>query len=135
MSPESAESVASRYLRAAGQTSDERYQINIERFTWLVDHCTQLGEVRLDLLRDLQSSLTASGDSDTVVEIKDLLTNLIIMETRMSGRNERLTELLKQLANAEGLDRVPVDPIALAEAIQVIIQASDHVRSVAGDQP
>ena len=94
MSAESADSVASRYLRAAGQTTDERYQINIDRFTWLVDHCTHLGEVRLGLLRDLQSSLpaslNASGDSDTVTEIKDLLTNLIIMETRLSGRNERL---------------------------------------------
>ena len=90
MSPESADSVPSRYLRAAGQASDERYEINIDRFIWLVDHSTELGEVRLDLLRDLQSSLTASGDSDTVVEIKDLLTNLIIMETRMSGRNARL---------------------------------------------
>ena len=135
MSPESADSVASRYLRAAGQTTDERYQINIDRFTWLVDHCTQLGEVRLGLLRDLQSSLTASGDSDTVAEFKDLLTNLIIMETRMSGRNERLPEFLTQLANAEGLDRVPVDQATLAEAIQAIIQATDHVRAVAGDQP
>ena len=135
MSPESADSVASRYLRAAGQTTDERYQINIDRFTWLVDHCTQLGEVRLGLLRDLQSSLTASGDSDTVAEFKDLLTNLIIMETRMSGRNERLPELLTQLANAEGLDRVPVDQATPAEAIRAIIQATDHVRAVAGDQP
>ena len=135
MSPESAESVASRYLRAAGETSDERYQIGIDRFTWLVDHCTHLGEVRLGLLRELQSSLPASEGSDTAAEIKDLLTNLIIMETRMSGRNERLPELLKQLANTEGLERVRVDPAALAEAIQAIIQATGHVRSVAGDQP
>ena len=53
----------------------------------------------------------------------------------MSGRNERLPELLKQLANAEGLDRVPVDPAPLAEAIQAIIQATGRVRAVAGDQP
>ena len=135
MSPESAESVASRYLRAAGQSSDERYQINIDRFAWLVGHCTQLSEVRLGLLRDLQSSLPASGDSDTVAEIKELLTNLIIMATRVSDRNERLSELLIQLADGDELDRVPVDQAALAEAIQAIIQATSLVRAVAGDQP
>ncbi|MFQ6030671.1 MAG: hypothetical protein ACE5Q6_24635, partial [Dehalococcoidia bacterium] len=69
-----------------------------------------------------------------VVELKELLTNLIIMETRVSDCNERLSELLKEIIEAGGLDWVPVDQGALTDAIQAIIKVNGHVRSAIGDQ-
>lgn len=133
MSPGSAESISSRYLRAAGQSSDQGYQLNIGELVWLVDHCTHLGEVRLGLLRALQSSLPGSEEPGIVAESKELLTNLIIMETRVSDRNERLCELLKQLASSRTPDRVTVDQVALTEAIQAITEASRRLLRVVGD--
>ena len=133
MNFQDAESFASRYLQAAGQSSDERYQLDIAQFTWLVDHCTHLGEVRSGLLQALQSSLPGSEEPGIAAEFKELLTNLVIMETRVSDRNERLSELLKQLVSAQGLDGILVDQAALAEAIQAITEASRHLLRVVGD--
>ena len=135
MNSQDAESFASRYLQAAGQSSDERYQLDIAQFAWLVDHCTNLGEVRLELLQALQSSLSGPGEPDVVAESKELLTNLIIMETRVSDRNERLYELLKQLAGSRTPDRVTVDQVALTEAIQAITDASKHLLRVGPPGP
>jgi hypothetical protein len=69
-----------------------------------------------------------------VAELKELLTNLIIMETRVSDRSGRLSELLNQLTGSGLLDRVSVDQVALTDAIQSIIEANGHVRAVVGDQ-
>ena len=133
MNFQDAEFFASRYLQAAGQSSDERYQFDIAQFAWLVDHCTHLVEVRLGLLRALQSSLAGSEEPGIVAEFKELLTNLIIMETRVSDRNESLSELLKQLASPQGLDEVPVDQSVVTHAIRVTIDANVHVQETAGD--
>jgi len=49
MNLQDAESFASRYLQDSGEPSDERYQLDIAQFGWLVDHCTHLGETgRMD---------------------------------------------------------------------------------------
>ena len=134
MNSQDSESIASRYVGTIGRTVDGEYQLDIDHLLWLLGHCTGLGEFRLDLLRALQSSLLSSGETGTVVELKELLTNLIIMETRVSDRSERLSELLKDLTEAGGLDRVPVDQLSLTDAIQAIIEVDDHVRAAVGDQ-
>ena len=134
MSSQDAESIANRYVSTIGRAVDEGYRLDINHLVGLLGQCTRLGELRLDLLRALQSSLSSSGETGTVVELKELLTNLIIMETRVSDRNERLSELLKDITEAGGLDRVPVDQVALTDAIQVIIEVNGHVRAAVGDQ-
>ena len=52
----------------------------------------------------------------------------------MTDRSERLSELLKDVTDAGGLDRVPVDQLTLTDAIQAIIEVNDHVRTAVGDQ-
>jgi hypothetical protein len=134
MSSQGAESIARRYVGTAGRTADDRYQLDIDQLIWLVEHCSRVGELRLGLLRDLQSALPSSQEPGMVAEFKELLTNLIIMETRVSDRSGRLSELLNQLTGSGLLDRVSVDQVALTEAIQSIIEANGHVRAVVGDQ-
>ncbi len=87
-------------MRTIGRTAGERYQLDIDHLVGLLGHCTSLGELRLELLRALQSSLSSSGETGTVVELKQLLSNLIIMATRESDRNKRLSELLKHITKA-----------------------------------
>ena len=64
MSSQDAESIASRYVRTIGRTAGERYHL-----VGLLGHCTRLGELRLELFRALQSSLSSSGETGTVVEL------------------------------------------------------------------
>ena len=101
MSSQDAESIASGYVGTIGRTADEGYQLDIDRLIWLLGPCTRLGGLRLEILRALQSSLSASEETGTVVELKELLTNLIIMETRVSDRSERLSELLKDATETQ----------------------------------
>jgi hypothetical protein len=134
MSSQGAESIARRYVDTVGRTADDRYQLDIDQLIWLVEHCSRLDELRLGLLRDLQSALPSSQELAMFADLKELLTNLIIMETRVSDRSGRLLELLNQLTEASLLDRVSVDQVALTEAIQSIIEANGRVRAVIGDQ-
>ncbi len=55
------------------------------------------------------------------------------METRVSDRNESLSDLLTQLSGSRELERVPVNQTALANAVQAIIEATDHLQAAAGD--
>ena len=128
-----AESMASHYLQAAGQTPDEGYQFDVDELLWLVEHSTRLGQVRLTLLRALQAALLDTGEQDLEVELKELLTSHIIMQTRIQERDDRLSELLNQLTGAGKLDRVPIDQVALREAVQTIVQATGHVQAVIGE--
>jgi hypothetical protein len=133
MHHQNAEPTASRYLEAAGQSSDERYHFDINEFVWLVEHSTHLGQLRLTLLRALQAALLDTSEQGFVVELKELLTSHIIMQTRIQERDDRLSELLDQLNGAGKLDQVPTDPVALREAVQAIVQATGHVKAAIGE--
>ena len=134
MNPQDAEPTAGRYLRAAGQSSDQRYQLGIDELVWLLGHCSRLSDSRLALLRVLQSALPSSGEPDLVAELKELLSDVIIMETRVSGRNAPLSELLKELAGSRRLDGVPVDEASLTEVIEAIIAGNSHVQATVEGQ-
>ena len=41
---------------------------------------------------------------------------------------------MKDITEAGELERVPVDQVALTDAIQAIIEINDHVRTAVGDQ-
>ena len=123
-----------RYLEALGEAVDGRVRLSIDELGWLVGHSTRLGGLRLELLKALQSALPGAGDSDDVVgELKDLLTNLIIMQSRLSGRDEELGELLSGLDKSGALNGVPVDESIVRSVVDVILQGPDHVQEVARD--
>ena len=134
MKPQDAESTARRHLRAVGRTEDEDYRLAIDELLKLVDHSTRLNGLRLELLRALQSALPSSDEPGLVADLKELLTDLIIMQSRLAGREERLQGLLRQIGNSQALDHVSVGEASLKEAILDILQASAHVRSIAGDE-
>ena len=128
------ETATDRYLRAVSRPDDDRYQLSADQLLWLIQHSTRLGGQRLELLRALQSALPKSGEPGPLADLKELLTDLIIMQSRLAEREERLGQLLHQLIDARLLDRVPVDEDLLRKLIQEILQSSEHVRMVAGDE-
>ena len=135
MSSQSPDSVVGRYTRASGQESDERYSLTVSELRWLVEHCARLSGLRVQLLRALQTALPMPDEQRGVVsELKEVLTDLIIMQNRLASREERVQDLLDQLIEAEALDRVTVDEALVPTGMLDILRASDHVRTVAGHE-
>ena len=135
MHEDNAESVASDYVRATGKVADQRYSLSIDELRWLVGHATRLGSLRLELLTALQSALP-KGDGETRdAELKGVLTDLIIMQNRLAGRERVLQEHLGQVSDSPGLDRVTVDEASVSAGILEILQATGHVREIAAGRP
>ena len=130
MSSRNEESLTTRFLRNAGAPSEGRYRLGLDHLAWLIDHCTRFGALRLELLRGLQSALPKSDDADSMTELKELLTNLIIMQTRLADREAGLHDALRRLVDDSRLDAVFLDEELLRETIQQIVDAPARVRSV-----
>ena len=133
MSTHDQESVGSRYLSEAGPAVDGWLQLAVDELRWLVEHSTQLGERRLELLQALQAALPRAEDGGSLAELKELLTDVIIMQTRLADRNRRLNKQLNQVVDAGLPDRVPVDEAAVRDAIEAVLRAAAHVQAVAGE--
>ena len=133
MSSQKADSIADRYLQMAGRAIEQRFQLTIEELTWLINLSTRLLGFRLELLRALQSALPGSDEQGFITELKEHLTNLIIMQTRLADRDGRMDDLMNQLTDDQILDGASVDEVALRDAIVDILQACAHVESLAVD--
>ena len=133
MSSQNEESLTTLFLQNAGAPPDEgRYRLGLDHLAWLIDHCTRLGALRLELLRGLQTALPKSDDRDSMTELKELLTNLIIMQTRLADREASLHDALMRLVDDSRLDAVSLDEELLRETIQQIVDAQARVREVSG---
>ena len=124
-------STADDYVDAAGRYTEGRYSLSFDELSWLVDHGGRLGAIRLDLLRALQATLSASLENEDVEEVKELLTDLIIMQTRLAKRGEGLQELLSRLGSGGHVTNVPIDVSELRSVAWDILRASRHVHQAA----
>ena len=132
MSSHNEGSLTTLFMQSAGTSSEGRYRLGLDHLTWLIDHCTRLGALRLELIRGLQTALPKSDDGDSLTELKELLTNLVIMQTRLADREASLQDALSRLVDDSRLDAVFLDEELLRETIQQIVDASARVRSVSG---
>ena len=74
--------------------------------------------------------MSKSDDQDVVTELKELLTNLIIMQTRLSDREGSLHDALRKLVENSRLTSVLLDEELLTETIQQIVDAPAQIRSL-----
>ena len=109
MSSQNEESLTTMFLQNAGAPSGGRYRLGLDHLAWLIDHCTRLGASRLELLLGLQTALPKSDDGDSLTELKELLTNLVIMQTRLADREASLHDALRTLVDESRLDAVSLD--------------------------
>ena len=133
MSSQQSNFISDRYVEAAGESADGRYRLGSDELLWLIDHATALSALRLELLQAVQSALSGSDAEGEVAELKDMLTNLIIMQSRLAGRDQQLIALLANVADSDNLNSVAADRTHLADAVTQMLQGSDHVSSVAGE--
>ena len=94
------ETVIDSFLAAVGADEDGRYVLRAEVLARLVRLLTDLGELRLGLLTGLQNALPRADEDSPVEELKETLTNLIIMQSRTAGREAGVAQNILDLALA-----------------------------------
>ena len=72
-------------------------EVSIEDITRTLEHANQRSESLLEILRALQRAVPAH-EEDASSELKETLTNLIIMRTRLNERQSALPGLLREAA-------------------------------------
>ena len=79
-------------------------EVSIEDITRTLEHANQRSEALLEVLRALQRAVPAH-EGNASSELKETLTNLIIMRTRLNERQSALPGLLREAAG-QGLASV-----------------------------
>ena len=94
-----------------------------DELAWLVAHASRLSATRLERLRSLQTALPGAGGE------------LIIIESRLAGRGERLQGLAAELKDDALPAGVPVDEQRLREAVAEILEAAARLETAAEGPP
>ena len=123
--------MANHYVDAAGRYVDGRYSLGFDELSWLAGHAGSLGAIRLSLLQALQTALSTSLENEDLEEAKELLTDLIIMQTRLARRGKGLQDLLGRLGSGGHVTTVPIDGSELRSVALDILCASRHVQQAA----
>lgn len=79
-------------------------EVSIEGVARALEHANQRSEALLEVLRALQRAVPVNADESSS-ELKETLTNLIIMRTRFNERQSALPALLNEAAG-QGLTSV-----------------------------
>ena len=121
----------SRFIDSVGMRQGERYGIRLEELELILGSAHSLNTTRQELLTALQRSLPTPRDEETelserrtlVGDLKDALTNVIIMQTRLNEREQILLELLKQAAEQHAVDEVRVGPEVVGRWAKAVLEA------------
>lgn len=119
---------ANEFADRVGKTDDETYSIAWGEMAKLIAHANRLGAAKLAMLRSLQSALPR-GAGDQAADLKELLSNIIIMQTRLAEREAQLNESISALSSNPPVSRVTSDRDAIAAAAEEILSAACQIRS------
>ena len=123
------ESVVDRFLAVAGVEEEGRYLLRAEVLARLVRLLTGLGEMRLGLLTGLQTALPRADEGSPIEELKETMTNLIIMQSRTAGRESGVADNILELAQSGEIGPVPVDREKLRNGLTALLQAAGRIGS------
>ncbi len=121
-------STATDYTANVGRIDGETYSIAWDQLVELVTHANRLGASRLDLLKSLQTALP-SQDTGDLADLKELLSNLIIMQTRLAGREKELNESLTALSVNPPVSHVTSNQDTISSVANEILSAAQRIRS------
>ena len=91
-------------------------EVSIEGIRRALEHANQRSEALLEVLRALQRAAPAD-EEESSSELKETLTNLIIMRTRLNERQSVLPDLLREAAG-QGLTSISL-PDNVAEQLHL----------------
>ena len=124
MTEPNAGTTTDRCLEASGLVESEAYRLALDEVAWLLGHASRLSATRLELPLFLQIELPGDGG-----DLKELLIDLLIMESRLAGRGERLQDRLAELTDETVAAGVSMDEQRLREAVVEILEAATHVET------
>ena len=116
------------YLDASGSRGAGGYALSAGELLWLLTSGQERGGDELELLKALQRALPQPNDEgDTIGELKALLTNAIIMRTRLSEREADLPDLLRRAVDEGRLDGVAVDEDIVRRIATLMVEAGERI--------
>jgi len=125
----------SRYLSTVGRFEGDNYLLSINALGAILSLIHRLSAVRTDLTTSLQKSIpqsknreAAEDSNDCMNQLKSLLTNLIIMDNRLTKQMEKLTLLIKQSADQSSLQSAPIDEWILRSWGEAVKDAYSHIQ-------
>ena len=122
------------YVDAAGCRDDGGYALCAEELLWLLTSGQQRDGDLLELLKALQRALPQPADEDDAIgELKALLTNAIIMRTRLREREDGLADLLGRAVDEGRLNTVPVDEDIARRIAALMVEGGERIRHAAED--
>ena len=120
------------YLDAAGRRGAGGYALSAGELLWLLTSGQERGGDELELLKALQHALPQPNDEgDMIGKLKALLTNAIIMRTRLADREADLAALLGQAVDEGRLAGVAVDEDIVRRIATLIVEAGEKFRRAA----
>jgi hypothetical protein len=118
--------VVDRYVDAA--LGPDGAGIGVDELAWLLESTYEWGAFRLRLLTALQQAVDRADEDSAAGRLKDALTNLIIMQTRIREREGGLAELLREAEEESAVGSVQVDADELRAFGESLLGASRHVQ-------
>ena len=119
---------ASSYSTNVGISAGGGYEITWEELAWLVGHINSIGAARLELLKSLQAALP-SQEAGGLADLKEMLSNLIIMQTRLAGREKELDESLSALTENPPVSHIASNQDTISSVATEILDAAQRIRS------
>ena len=126
-------SAADSFVEAAGSREAGRYTVKSEELLWLLTSGQKRGASELELLKAVQRALPQPDDeAGTLGELKGLLTNAIIMRTRLGEREADLAVLLERAVGEGLLDGVEVDEDVVRRLAGLMADGGERLHCTAG---
>jgi hypothetical protein len=123
-----------RYVDAAGSRGAGGYALSAEELVWLLTSGQERGGDDLELLKALQRALPQPEDeADAIGELKAVLTNAIIMRTRLAEREADLPDLLGRVIEEGRLDALPADEDIVRRIAALMVEGAERIRHAAKD--
>lgn len=120
----------SRYIEDVKAGQGEQYRIKLKQLELILAVGHRITIAQLELLTALQRAVPTpsnhallSRQQSHLRDLKDVLTNVIIMQTRLNEREEDFLELLKKSSKQQSIGTVQVDPTAVEEWAKTILEA------------
>ncbi|MSQ12870.1 MAG: hypothetical protein EXR47_01770 [Dehalococcoidia bacterium] len=120
------------YLDVVGRLGGDPFALRADEFSWRVRYVAEWNAIRLRLLTALQRALpTSQAEDKAAQELKETLTNVIIMQTRLREREEALVQQLEEAAQSGAMRSVTVDASDARSVDEQLLAAQKHLQEIA----
>ena len=123
--------LADRFAKALEVDGAPDYAVELGQIAAMLISCIELGRLKLQMLTGLQNELPQQSCDAGTNELKELLTNVIIMSNRLGQREAEFAMMLAPMAENGSSAKVAVDRDAVSGWAEAIAEAYQRVTSTA----